>query len=53
VIRQNQVRLVADDQTVADRDAGLRQLVDLAEQRLRIDDDAVADDAGDAVVENP
>ena len=28
------------------------QLVDLGEQRLRIDDDAVADDAGDAVVQD-
>ena len=27
---------------------GLRQLVDLGEERRRIDDDAVADDAGDA-----
>ena len=25
----------------------LRELVDLGEQRLRVDDDAVADDAGD------
>ena len=33
---------------VADVDAVPRQLVDLGEQRLRIDDDAVADDAGDA-----
>ena len=29
-----------------------RQLVDLREQRLRIDDHAVADDAGDAVVQD-
>ena len=35
VIRQDQVRLVADDQPVADRDAGRRQLVDLGEERLR------------------
>ena len=47
VIRQDEVRLVADDQPVADVDAGLRELVDLGEQRLGIDDDAVADDAGD------
>ena len=32
----------------SDVDAQLRQLVDLVEQRLRVDDDAVADDAGDA-----
>ena len=30
----------------------LRQLVDLGEQRLRVDDDAVADDAGDAGMQN-
>ena len=35
-------------QTIADVDAGLRQLVDLGEERRRIDHDAVADDAGDA-----
>ena len=52
VIRQDQVRLVADHQAIADVDAGARQLVDLGEERLRIDDDAVADDAGDAVVED-
>ena len=52
VIRQDQVRLVADQQPVADRDAGALQLVDLGEQRLRIDHHAVADDAGDAVVED-
>ena len=33
---------------VADLDAVLRQLVDFGEERLRIDHDAVADDAGDA-----
>ena len=52
VIRQDQVRLVADDQPVANRDAGRGQLVDLGKQRLRIDDHAVADDAGDALVQN-
>ena len=53
VIRQDQVRLVADH--AADRRSsmpGRRELVDLGEQRLRIDDDAVADHAGDAVVED-
>ena len=53
VIRQDEVRLVADDQPIADRDPGGRELVDLREQRLRIDDDPVADDARDPVVENP
>jgi hypothetical protein len=52
VIRQDEVRLVADDEAIADADAGLRDLVDLGEQRLRIDDDAVADDAGDAVMQD-
>ena len=52
VVRQDQVRLVADDEPAADVDAGPCQLVDSAKQRLRIDDDAVADDAGDAGVEN-
>ena len=52
VIRQDQVRLVADEQPVADVDAEPRQLVDLGEQRLRIDDHAVADDAGDAGVQD-
>ena len=48
VIRQDQMRLLADEQPVADLDAQPRQLLDLGEQRLRIDDHAVADDAGDA-----
>ena len=39
-------------QPVADVDAGLRQLVDLGEERRRIDDDAVADHAGDAGMQN-
>src|SRR5258705_7402104 len=46
------MRLVADDEPVADRDPGGRELVDLGEQRLRIDDDAVADDEGDPRVED-
>ena len=52
VIRQNQVRLVADEQPVADVDPESRQLLDLGEQRLRIDDHAVADDAHDALVQD-
>ena len=52
MIRQNQVRLLADEQPVADVDAESRQLLDLGEQRLRIDDHAVADDAGDALVQD-
>jgi hypothetical protein len=53
VVRQDQVRLVAHDEPIADGDAGGRELVDLGEERLRIDDDAVADDAGDPRVEDP
>ena len=52
MIGQDQVRLVADQHPVADVDPVPRQLVDLGEQRLRIDDDAVADDAGDAGVQD-
>ena len=52
VIRQDQMRLVADENTAGDVDAVLRQLVDLGKQRLRIDDDAVADDARDARVQD-
>ena len=53
VVRENQVRFVADDQSVLDVDAVSHQLVNLCEQRLRIHDDAVADDARDARVQNP
>jgi hypothetical protein len=42
------VRLVADENPIADIDPGARQLVDFGEQRLRVDHHAVADDAGDA-----
>ena len=52
MVRQDQVRLVADHQAVADVDAGRLELVDLREQRLRIDDHAVADHAGDALVKD-
>ena len=52
MVRQDQVRLVADDEPIADGDASRRELVDLGKQRLRIDHDAVADDAGDALVQD-
>ena len=52
VIRQNQVRFVADEEPVVDVDAVSGELVDLGEQRLRIDDDAVADDADDVRMQN-
>ena len=52
VIRQDEVRLLADQEAIADLDAERAQLVDLREQRLWIDDDTVADDAQHAVVED-
>ena len=48
VIRQDDVRLLADEQPAVHVDAHPRQFVDFLEERLRIDDDAAADDAGDA-----
>jgi len=53
VIRKDQVRLVANQKSLADGDAGLLDLVNLGKQRLRIDDDAVADDTGNPGVKNP
>ncbi len=44
---------LADEQTAADVVPERRQLVDLREEGLRIDDDAVADGAGDVGMENP
>ena len=52
VVRQDEMRLLADQQPIADVDAEPRQLFDLLEQRLRIDDDAVADHAQDTVVQD-
>ena len=46
------MRLVADHDPVVDVDAGGHQLVDFAQQSLRIDDNAVADDARNARVQN-
>ena len=46
------MRFVADQHAVADVDAVLRQLVHFGEQRIRIDHDAVADDAGDAAMQD-
>src|SRR5262249_6454644 len=48
VIRQDQMRFVADDEAAIDVDTVARQLVDLREQRMRIDHNAVANDADDA-----
>ena len=46
------MRLVADDDPVVDIDAVSGELVDLREERLRIDDDAVADHACDSIVQD-
>ncbi len=43
---------IADDQILAARDPAGHQLIDLAQQALRIDDDAAGDDAQDARREN-
>ncbi len=53
VVRQDEVRLVADDEARADRDPGPLDLVDLREERLRIDHHAVADHARNAFVQDP
>ena len=45
VVRQDDVRLLADEQPAVDADPGAPELVDLGKERLRIDDHAVADDA--------
>ena len=52
VIRQDEVRLVADDDPIGDVDPALRQLIDFGEERPRVDDDAVADHADDAWMED-
>ncbi len=52
VIRQDHVRLLADLQPAVDSDAAARQLLDLREQGLRIDDHAVADETGDVRMQN-
>jgi hypothetical protein len=44
---------VADDQTIANFDPKRLELLDLLEQRLRIDDHTIADDAGHTVVQDP
>ena len=52
VVRQDHVRLLADEQAAVDADAQARQLVHFLEQRLGIDHHAVADHARHAGVEN-
>ena len=48
MVRQDQVGAIADEQPPLDIDAEALQLVHFGEERRRVDDDAVADQAGDA-----
>ena len=52
MIRQDQVRFVADDQAAGHVDAILRQLIHLDKKRRQVDDEPVADEAGDTGMEN-
>ena len=52
VVRQDEVRAVADVQAALDVDAVLDQPVDLGEERVRIEHDAVAERAAHAGVED-
>ena len=52
VVRQDEVRPVADEQPAFHLDAEALQFVDLGEERRRVDDHAVADDTGDARVQD-
>ena len=47
VIGENDVGVVADDEVVADGDAGRAEVGDFFEEARRVDDDAVADDGND------
>jgi hypothetical protein len=48
MVREDDVRFLADEQAAGDVDAQPRQLVHFGKQRDRIDDDAVADGTDDA-----
>ena len=52
VIRQDEMRAIADEQPAVHVDAQVRQFVHFGEQRLWIDDHAVADDTDHAVVQD-
>ena len=52
VIRQNQMRPLADEQAVAHVVSEGSELVDLGKERLRIDDDPVADGTRDVRMQN-
>src|SRR5262249_41661441 len=52
VIRQEQMRPVAREKAISDINAVPGELVELREERLRIHDDAVADDADHIRMEN-
>ncbi len=52
VIGQDEMGAIADEQILADGDAHLPQALDLADERDRIDDDAVADHTNLAAAQN-
>src|SRR6185503_17687409 len=52
VVRKDEMRLLADDQAAADVVSEASELFDLGKQRVRIDDDPVADDARDMRMQN-
>ena len=52
VVGEDDVGMVADDQVVADGDAGRAEVGDFFEEARRIDDDAVADDRADVGAED-
>ena len=52
MVGQDEMGLVADDDTALDIDPVLLQLVDLRQQRLRIDDHTVPDHTDHAGMEN-
>ena len=52
VIRQHEVRAIAHIEAACDVDAVLDELVDLGEERVGVEDDAVADRAAHAGMQN-
>ena len=52
MVRQNQMRFVADEQPVLDVDPVAGKFVELGEQRLGVNDHAVADHADDVRMQN-
>src|SRR5581483_2715262 len=52
VIRQDEMRAIADEKVLVDLNAEFAQAFDFADQRDRIDHDAVADDAHFSAAQN-